>query len=215
MRAHRADGLAVARSSASGGLATRTLQTALGLALSFAVAAWLARAALPRSTVPFDLALNAFGFPTCPLPCWAGIDVGRTPFERASAQIAAILTMPQLNIMTFGGRIAVDASMGEERFSAQVVHNGGLVGALRLRIDIPLVHLIDWLGPPTCGSSKGGMAIIWLVERSDQTIGVIAALDRAVLDGIVHELWIAPAHAHCAANNAHPWRGFGPNWLYR
>jgi hypothetical protein len=195
-------------------------RAALLLALLFTAAAGLARAAFPRPAAPVDPALAAFGFAACPLPCWAGVEVGRTPFDRAGAQIAAALTVPHQQVTISGDRLVVsalaeDPASSAAPFTAQIGHSGGLVGALRLRVTLPLIGLIDRLGPPTCGRSGRGVELIWLMARGAETIGVTAALDRARPDGTVSELGIAPADADCAASGAHPWRGFGPNWLYR
>lgn len=196
-------------------MAALVARALIPLMLAFAGAAWLARAAFPRPASAIDPALAAFGFSACPLPCWAGVEVGRTPFERAGAEIAAALAHPHRQIQIAGAQIAVGVDVGERQFSAQILHSGGLVGALRLRAEIAFAGLVSQLGPPTCGRSEDGLQAIWLMPRGDQTVAIGAALDRAVLDGAAHALWIALAGTTCASNDAHPWRGLGPGWLYR
>lgn len=193
---------------------TRTLRLLVLLTFVYGVAAWLARGALARPLNDANPDLTAFGFAACALPCWAGIEAGQTPFVRANELIAGTLEGISHQIMVSGSQITVIARRDERRFIAQVHYNGGVAGALRLRVDLPLVDLIGTLGLPACARFNRTIALTWFFQRDDETIIITALADRVSLDGVMTEMWISPAGATCAEIDSLPWRGFAPNWIY-
>lgn len=193
---------------------TRTLRLLVVLTIAYVTAAWLARSTFARPVSDANPDLTAFGFAACALPCWAGIEAGQTPFVRANELIAGTLEGISHQIMVSGSQITVIARREERRFIAQVHYNGGLAGALRLRVDLPLVDLIGDLGLPACARFNRTLALTWFFRRDDESIIITALADRVSLDGAMTEMWIAPAGATCAEIDSLPWRGFGPNWIY-
>lgn len=159
-------------------------------------------APLPDSGI--DLAM-------CDVPCWAGIEPGRTHVEDALALLNARL--PENDLHVRGNRIDFQVPLADG--AGQFVTSRGNVIRLQVPLAEPLWRTLLTLGKPWCIQFidrqliPEAVNVYWVIDDVHVMSSINLAQASSTPIAQVVRLWVSPPDSPCANSEfVAPWPGF-------
>ncbi len=178
---------------------------------------------LPHTTWQTPDYWQPFGFAACELPCWSGITAGETRFDAAVDLL--LLNMPGRvdQILTSGTQINFWSLYHNQAMAGIIQYNAGMVGDVRMTIQLEVGMLIERLGVPMCvwlndnvTESSGSMVFYW--QRDRGSMGALIPNLRPAFalakDTVTSGFWVSSQPAPCDDSGTIAWRGFATAWRY-
>lgn len=172
---------------------------------------------LAWSHIPIPIQSES-GFALCRVPCWVGIEPGRTAEQEVPGLISTAL--PDATIGADMVMISVE-SPGQE-FLGVVRTLEGQVTMVQLKADQPLWQLLLLLGEPACIQYIDRELVPWGVNIfwTQDGVNVLAAvnLSRAGFPVDTLQMWVVPPPFPCTNSaNIDRWPGYArlaitPEW---
>lgn len=152
------------------------------------------------------------GLAVCDVPCWAGVEPGRTLMADVPQIVRSHL--PGVTVERLPTHVAVSApSLHIDGFIQ--ARSGDHVSAIRLNTALPLWRLLLLLGPPACMQAidsqipTGMVNVFWVFDDVYVMTNVLASLPRDAMTATTLNLWVRPPAFPCDSNgNTLPWPGF-------
>ena len=157
------------------------------------------------------LSETGIGLAMCDVPCWAGIEPGRTHVEDALDLLNA--RIPQNDLHLLGNRIDFRVPLADE--IGRIVTKQGDVIRLQVPLSEPLWQTVLTLGKPWCIQFidrqliPEAINVYWAIDDVLVMSSVNLAQTDPTLIGEVVRLWVSPPESPCAASEyVAPWPGY-------
>jgi hypothetical protein len=188
---------------------------------------------------PFSYYWSAFGFADCAMPCYLGIVPGETAFREAAGIVAERLPTYSSMLTDEGSQVVFfGVWQGSSQTVSGLVRNRrGLVGEVRITLNVPLVEVVLEFGPPQCvmlypQRAPSIMYLYWDDGEIMHWASVTLVAGQRIIPRISYETPVftiatsaleagnvcsGPSAATPPQANARlvPWRGFAPLWRYQ